>query len=741
MHYYVGGRIMLKQELALKFKILCGDKDYKLTVSDIKLLKNTLKGDCSYKTRKTINEILYREDVSFDSKILKEFLKVDFNKDDYINNFVFYSDVKNMIKRTGYNLQEKMELKILEDIDVSYYSLIGYVKINSIPVEEKIAFIEKWASLGMNVNKNFIYCVFNDEILNNALLRKDEKVLDVIEAYNLYRENNSNPNFDEFCNNVMKKNYDFSTFKYQDLEPCFTKEMFLYMVKGDCLAPYYELFNRSSVIKDVLFKDKGEDDLFASDATNLYLPMVKQLEICQNYNLNTFMLKYLKEAEYDDFTSFVMDLKATDEKSFNNIFNNEKRDEISKERLVCEAKDYFKELSLKEFTKKAINDYYLGLKAPNSEEFLIGKTELASLANKIYRNKLRDRYFVEVKKFRDLLYRKEDIISYIDTQDYTCRQALAFVKMVRVGEFPFNLVKALENNLNLEIKKRDAVLKKETEHEMAHILMTKFMDESVTDLGSFQKNIMDLYNIDAKEQLKLLNLACSFNNDVSVGYLRKLNKILKPVAKSEEVAPKDEVSEEIKVLNDYKARVCKIMNIFNKTPNVEIARFCENIGFDVNSLDIKDMDMIKLFFEKAKKVPLEVAQKMTLCEDKDVIYNLYEHFLEYGITPKKTAVIAKTLSMEKENMVINNYIYNHSLVFAYIPYSKIETMERGSSLYDAYYRLENDCVSYDRKSLLKAFDDLTDNHIPLCRGTLFEALKKYGKSGKILSKKDNKGSC
>ena len=353
----------------------------------------------------------------------------------------------------------------------------------------------------------------------------------------------------------------------------------------------------------------------------------------------------------------------------------------------------------------------------------------------------RDRYFVEVKKFRDLLYRKEDIISYIDTQDYTCHQALAFVKMVRVGEFPFNLVKALENNLNLEIKKRDAVLKKETEHEMAHILMTKFMDESVTDLGSFQKNIMNLYNIDAKEQLKLLNLACSFSNDVSVGYLRKLNKILKPVAKSEEVAPKDEVSEEIKVLNDYKARVCKIMNIFNKTPSVEIARFCENIGFDVNSLDIKDMDMIKLFFEKAKKVPLEVAQKMTLCEDKDVIYNLYEHFLEYGITPKKTAVIAKTLSMEKENMIINNYIYNHSLVFAYIPYSKIETMERGSSLYDAYYRLENDCVSYDRKSLLKAFDDLTDNHIPLCRGTLFEALKKYGKSGKILSKKDNKGSC
>lgn len=311
MHYYVGGRIILKEELALKFKILCGDKDYKLTVSDIKLLKNTLKTDCSYRTRKTINEILYREDVSFDSKILKEFLKVDLDEDNYINKFVFYSDVKNMIKRTGYNLQEKMELKILEDIDVSYYSLIGYVKINSIPVEEKIAFIEKWASL----------------------------------------------------------------------------------------------------------------------------------------------------------------------------------------------------------------------------------------------------------------------------------------------------------------------------------------------------------------------------------------------------------------------------------------------GFDVNSLDIKDMDMLKLFFEKAQKVPLEVAQKMTLCEDKDVIYNLYEHFLEYGITPKKTAVIAKTLSMEKENMVINNYIYNHNRVFSYIPYSKIETMERGSSLYDAYYRLENDCVNYDRKSLLKAFDDLTDNRIPLCRGTLFEALKKYDKSNKTLSKKDNKGSC
>lgn len=742
MHYYVGGRIMSKEELVLKFKTLCGDKDYKLTLDDVKMLKDTLNTECNYRTKKTIKEILYREEVVFDQRILKEFLKIDFDEDNYINKFVFYNDIKNMVKRIGYNLQEKMKLKILEDIDVSYYSLIGYVKIQSIPIEEKIAFIEKWASLGLDVDRKFIYRVFNDEIVKNALLRKDDKVLEVIEAYNLYKKNNSNPNLDDFFNNIMKMNYDFSSYKYKDLEPCFTKEMFLYMVKGDCLAPYYELFNNSKVIKDILLNDKSDDNLFADDAINLYLPLVKQLEICQNYNVNSFMLKYLNEEEYDDFIKV---LKDSDEKTFEHIFLDKKRDYVSKERLICEAKDYFKQLSLKEFTKEAIHDYYLSLKAPAEEfshrEFLLGKTELVSDANKIYRKKLRDRYFVEVKKFRDLLYRKKDIIGYIDTQDYTCEQALAFVKMVRVGEFPFNLVKALEKNLSLEIEKRDAIKKKETELKMAEILMTKFMDEGVTDLGIFEKNIMDIYDIDAKEQLRLLNLACSFSNDVSVGYLRKLKKILKPVVKDEEEKPKEDISEEVKVLNDYKGRVCKIMNIFNNTPSVEVARFCDNIGFDVNSLDIKDFNMLKLFFEKAQKVPLEVAQKMTLCEERDVIYNLYQHFLEYGITPKKTAIIAKTLNMEKENMIINNYIYNHSLVFAYIPYSKIETMERGSSLYDAYYRLENDCVSYDRKSLLKAFDDLTDNHIPLCRGTLFEALKKYGKSGKILSKKDNKGSC
>lgn len=214
----------------------------------------------------------------------------------------------------------------------------------------------------------------------------------------------------------------------------------------------------------------------------------------------------------------------------------------------------------------------------------------------------------------------------------------------------------------------------------------------------------------------------------------------------------------MKNTNELKTGISEIIKIIGSLNAKNVERICNKIDISIedlyylfrmffhNNLEMNTNDKItserlaKELIQGMKDITNEVANDIVICNKKSKLYNLYEHYKRYGLSPYDIKNIAKILEQEEINKIVDNYITIHPDIFTTISASKIGGMLRRTSLYEFNFYLENEKVSYDKKLLTKVLNNLDEESIPIYKGTLFEGLKLEKersiseKSSKILKK-------
>ena len=210
----------------------------------------------------------------------------------------------------------------------------------------------------------------------------------------------------------------------------------------------------------------------------------------------------------------------------------------------------------------------------------------------------------------------------------------------------------------------------------------------------------------------------------------------------------------MKDTNELKTGISEIIKIIGSLNAKNVERICNKIDISIedlyylfrmffhNNLEMNTNDQItserlaKELIQGMKDITNEVANDIVICNKKSKLYNLYEHYKRYGLSPYDIKNIAKILDQEEINKIVDNYITIHPDIFTTISASKIGGMLRRTSLYELNFYLENEKVSYDKKLLTKVLNTLDEESIPIYKGTLFEGLKL--EKERSISEKSNK---
>lgn len=210
----------------------------------------------------------------------------------------------------------------------------------------------------------------------------------------------------------------------------------------------------------------------------------------------------------------------------------------------------------------------------------------------------------------------------------------------------------------------------------------------------------------------------------------------------------------MKNTNELKTGISEIIKIIGSLNAKNVERICNKIDISIedlyylfrmffhNNLEMNTNDKItserlaKELIQGMKDITNEVANDIVICNKESKLYNLYEHYKRYGLSPYDIKNIAKILNQEEINKIVDNYITIHPDIFTTISASKIGGMLRRTSLYELNFYLENEKVSYDKKLLTKVLNNLDEESIPIYKGTLFEGLKL--EKERSISEKSNK---
>lgn len=210
----------------------------------------------------------------------------------------------------------------------------------------------------------------------------------------------------------------------------------------------------------------------------------------------------------------------------------------------------------------------------------------------------------------------------------------------------------------------------------------------------------------------------------------------------------------MKNTNELKTEMGEIIKIIGLLNTKNVERICNKIDVSMedlyylfrisfsNNLEMNTNDQViserltKELIQGMKDITNEVANDITICNKESRLYNLFEHYKRYGLSPYDIKKVAKILDQEKISKIVDDYIAIHPDIFTTISANKIGGMLRRTSLYELNFYLESDKVSYDKKILTKALNTLDEESVPIYKGTLFEALKL--EKERTISEKSNK---
>lgn len=168
---------------------------------------------------------------------------------------------------------------------------------------------------------------------------------------------------------------------------------------------------------------------------------------------------------------------------------------------------------------------------------------------------------------------------------------------------------------------------------------------------------------------------------------------------------------------------CKSMKINQKDFNF-YRNICANVDLEL-SKDVDDRcdEIRKKFIVGIIKSSKEVAVEMKRCHQEKVPYNLYEHYRKYGFSPAKIAKVAASLDMVNASKIINQYINIHKAIFSPFTASTFEALKQQASIAGTNFSLETGRITVSKEQLEVALADLRSKSIPLCRGTIYYAVK------------------
>ncbi len=204
-------------------------------------------------------------------------------------------------------------------------------------------------------------------------------------------------------------------------------------------------------------------------------------------------------------------------------------------------------------------------------------------------------------------------------------------------------------------------------------------------------------------------------------------------------------------------KIGTIIKMIGTLDDKNIERVCNNLDISIDdlyylfkicfsnnksSIDNKTdaKRLTKELLDNMTSLTNEVATAMANCSKEGKLYNLYNHYKKYGMSPYVLTRIAKTLNQEEATKIVNSYIETHFDIFTTVSPNKINEMLRKTSLYEFSFYLENEKVNCDRRILTRVINTLDEESIPIYKGTLFEMLKLEKertisiKSNKILKK-------
>ncbi len=751
------------------------DKDYSITLKDIKLLEELNYNTKPIKEIPMIKLVLAATNTT-DYQLLAKFLGLNSANYKYKNNYFNGSKIISDVKKITYQAEELSILKLL-NLTIKPYNQSNELSILdclSLEINSKkpnffdvIKFVKLYDKYTDNKKEIDFRKISKCLKLTNNLYNKTSYYYDDADIfrkiYDEYRNNNFSFKIDEFCNyiNSIKKERFLEEkiihYKVLDSNSDFDIYSFIYLLGSvsnskelNRFAPYIPHFLETKSGKKYftpLLEKEMEainylEDTYSLDTLNRLLPYAYDLASKSDYSMGSYAKKFIDSRDYYKFKAVCTWLRNNNKDIFKESIDNKSNIEKDRKRSILEATNYFSNLKLKEIKPNTIYKYYKSLELPYSDfkkkNHILGERTISNIANSLYKKKLESICLVETKQLLLLASEGKSLTQYIDSRDYDYKQVFDIVSMAG---------KQIEDKSSLtilldRIKKEVVITEQETRLKEASSLIDMFKNSSFDSLGAFHDFVKNEYGISREKQAVLFDVAKG-NKELSKIIAEKELEIKeKRSIRVTEQSRKKTLEKPDYNMGKYGEEVVKAMRTFTETDNITIKNFCrsadisekefrfykklcqeidDNLVIEVND---KCRDISRKFVAFIVKSANEIALEMKRCHKEKEPYNLYAHYEKYSISPFLIANISSRFNKVNASKLISQYITIHSDIFTSVSSFKIENMKRKTSIYNANFYLENQSVSYSKNNLDQAINNLCEKGIPLYNGTLYQALKK-----------------
>lgn len=762
-----------------KIEEIISSRDYIITKDDLKMLEELNQNMDALKKIPELQKIFVF--AKTDYKLLAKFLELDSSKLNYNNKYFIGLEVCREVVKKSYSIHSLTMFKLLDlsIMDVNQNSIFDYLNLNIKFKMPEFTEVMQFIKLYDEYSDGASYVDFDKigtclDLIENydneySIYHKDVKTFQKL--YNDYRKKHFVFKVDEFCtyinsikttsleeqikrNKPFSDNSDFDIYSFINLVGSFTESREL--TKFAPYIPYFLGTNSAKVyFSKMLEKEKTVikevENIYSKETFERLSPDVYTLASKSNYTMGSYAKKFIKEEDYIKFKAICDFLRVNNQDLFKDSIDNILNVERDRERAINEANTYFSNLAIKDINTITIYKYYQSLQLPYStlknKSHTLGKRTVSKIAGFISNNKLSSISSVETNNFLVLLEDEKSITDYIDSKEYSYNQALELITMAS-KEYESSTI------TNLYIKLKEEIIEKEQRIRLdeASRLIEIFKNSDFDSIGAFRSYIKEEYGLSLEKQLALFDIARE-NQELAMIVKTKEKEIReRQKTKNKIVTEKMQKAKLDYNIGKYGEEAVKAMRTFLETDSTTIKKFCNSAGIsekdfafyrklcteidDNLTIEVNEKckDTSKKFIIFIINSASEVAKEMKRCHLENEIYNLYNHYQKYGISPFLIANMASRFERINASKLINQYMTIHNNLFIGVNSFRIESMKRKTSIYTANFYLEGKSISYNKKDLEEAVSNLKDNNIPFYNATLYEALKQVKEKSKTSNK-------
>ena len=644
-------------------------------------------------------------------------------------------------------------LLALSALSPSLQSLLPHPYLNSLhSIEDIISFINQVEKTDYQFTISQVL-----SLLSNVISLDTSKDIDGL--YQSYRQENFVFSMTDFAAYIRQESVsdpllchfqseDFYRF-HKPMTKMTSEQSFLWQV----IAPYQNALATTEFAKTQLQPlQKQEQQYWEKQMTiynqqvfDQYYPLLEKMKLTTDYTLSYFLKQFVEPKDYDKVLALCQWQRRKEADYFMSSIDQKDIKQKNKDRLIRETVAYLNGVPLQTLRLPEIMNYWRNLKDPSKKgpaAYPISKSHFVSLTRRIEKERLETIMLPQLEKLASLLEQRQPLLTYIQQQEYSVLQVYDMLEIAEEqSPIPEEMLTAISQQLMLEDKedrKQKALENAQQERmetkKLALALLKEFLASDASSLCEFYAQILQEKQIPELKQRELLSLAAHLDPTLEQAYEKKRLsfKEKQMQLRSEKARRNREANPK---LADDKVFVFLRKLFEPEQDDVALERFCYTY-----QLDIEQVLQCKTLFQevrtpkelvalKEKCQPLVqamnaaayvVAKRMVTCHKNQQYYGLIGHYERFGYSPSIIGQLATHLG-SRNGQLIEKYMHLHKDSFQYISYQQAQKLQ--SYGISNKLRVNKEIISYDKQQLANAIETLTEAHVPLQKGTLYEVLR------------------